>query len=65
MLCEQIKGEAEITDNYLCTKQYNAQFSCGHKEEALEMMEGAWVYNPQPQQIQQWRGICWRGSRYV
>lgn len=48
MLCEQMKGEAEITGNYLCTKQHDARFSCGHKEEALEMVEGTWVHNPRP-----------------
>lgn len=53
MLCEQIKEESEIADNYLCTKQSNAKFSCGHKEEAMEMMKGAWVCNPQPQWMQE------------
>lgn len=52
MLCEQIKGEAEITDNYLCAKQHIAKFSCGHKEEAFKMIEGAWVHTPQPQWLQ-------------
>lgn len=48
MLCEQIKGEAEITDNYLCTKQRIAKFSCGHKEEPFKMTEGAWAHTHSP-----------------
>ena len=53
MLCKQIKEEAEIADNYLCTKQSNAKFSRGHKEQALEMMKRAWVCNPQLQWLQE------------
>lgn len=60
MLCKQIKEEAQKADNYLCTKESNAKFSCGHKEEAGEMMKGAWVCNPQPQWMQEQKGI--RGS---
>lgn len=55
MLYEQIKGEAEITGNYLCAKQHTAKFSCGHKEEALEMIIRGSVHSPQPQRPQQWR----------